>query len=432
MAGWCRLKCESRTGTQDHMVLDSIIAVVGLGYVGAPLALALAKHFEVIGFDIDSGRIQALRSGFDTHTQEYFTPPKSLHYSNARQDLSRASVFIIAVPTPIFADKTPDLTHLQQASQIIGSVLKRGDLIVYESTTYPFCTRYYCAEILQKVSGLTLDRDFFIGYSPERINPGDTRHTLRTITKIIAASTPSAIDRLRAVYGKVVDSLHIAPSIEIAEMSKLIENAQRDLNIAFVNEVAMMCDRLGLSASAVLEAAKSKWNFLPFSPGLVGGHCISVDPYYLCYMLERCAYKPKVLSMGRLVNEQMPAFLARKIHALALDSGLAVRASRVLLLGLSFKENCRDMRNSKTPILRKKLKKRGFKVKVYDPLIDTKEAKRMFGFNPLKSLEDKKFDIIVLLNAHQEFVNLDLRQYANPVHIVFDMKNVLPYATHRL
>ena len=414
------------------MVLDSIIAVVGLGYVGAPLALALAKHFEVIGFDIDSGRIQALRSGFDTHTQEYFTPPNSLHYSNARQDLSRASVFIIAVPTPIFADKTPDLTHLQQASQIIGSVLKRGDLIVYESTTYPFCTRYYCAEILQKVSGLTLDRDFFIGYSPERINPGDTRHTLRTITKIIAASTPSAIDRLRAVYGKVVDSLHIAPSIEIAEMAKLIENAQRDLNIAFVNEVAMMCDRLGLSASAVLEAAKSKWNFLPFSPGLVGGHCISVDPYYLCYMLERCAYKPKVLSMGRLVNEQMPAFLARKIHALALDSGLAVRASRVLLLGLSFKENCRDMRNSKTPILRKKLKKRGFKVKVYDPLIDTKEAKRMFGFNPLKSLEDKKFDIIVLLNAHQEFVNLDLRQYANPVHIVFDMKNVLPYATHRL
>ena len=428
MGRWCKLKCESN----PTEVRDPIIAVVGLGYVGAPLALALAGHFEVIGFDRDSKRIQELQSGFDTHTQEHFTPPNSLHYSNAREDLKKASVFIIAVPTPILSDKTPDLTHLQQASQIVGSVLKKDDLIVYESTTYPFCTRHYCAKILQKTSKLVLDRDFFVGYSPERINPGDTRHTLRTITKLIAASTPHALQRIQAVYGRVVDSLHIAPSIEIAEMAKLIENAQRDLNIAFVNEVAMMCDKLGLSASEVLEAARSKWNFLPFSPGLVGGHCISVDPYYLSYILEMCAYKPKVLSMGRLVNEQMPAFLARKIHTLTLDSKLAAHKSRVLLLGLSFKENCRDMRNSKTPILRKKLKKRGFRVKVYDPLIDGREAERMFGFKPLKSLEGKKFDIIVLLNAHKEFLSLNLREYANPTHIIFDIKNALPYATHRL
>lgn len=424
MGRWCRLK--------HNLCCDSTIAVVGLGYVGAPLALALAEYFTIIGFDTNPKRIQELQDGFDTHTQESFVPPKTLRYTNVCEDLADATIFIIAVPTPIFADKTPDLSHLHKASQIVGSVLKKDDIVVYESTTYPFCTRKYCAKILQKASELVLDKDFFVGYSPERINPGDSLHTLRTITKIIAASTPQARERMQAVYEKVVDSLYLAPSIEVAEMAKLIENAQRDLNIAFVNEVAMMCDRLGLSASEVLQAAKSKWNFLPFSPGLVGGHCISVDPYYLSYILEMCAYKPKVLSMGRLVNEQMPAFLAHKVYTLALDSGLVAHKSRVLLLGLSFKENCRDMRNSKIPILRKKLKKRGFRVKVYDPLIDRKEAKQMFGFNPLKSLKNKKFDIIVLLNAHKEFLNLNLREYVNPVHIVFDMKNALPYATHRL
>lgn len=427
MEWWCKLR------HRDHkQSYDTTIAVVGLGYVGAPLALALAEYFEVIGFDTNYARIQELQSGFDTHAQTHANLPKSLRYTHKCEDLRGATMFIIAVPTPIFADKTPDLSYLQKASQIVGSVLKKGDIIVYESTTYPFCTRQYCAKIAQESSGLVLDRDFFVGYSPERINPGDSLHTLRTITKIIAASTSGAIERMQAVYGKVVDSLYVAPSIEVAEMAKLIENAQRDLNIAFVNEVAMMCDRLGLGASDVLAAAKSKWNFLPFSPGLVGGHCISVDPYYLSYILEMCAYKPKVLSMGRLVNEQMPLFLARKLARIARDSGLVARKSKVLLLGLSFKENCPDMRNSKTPILRKKLKKRGFRVKVYDPIIDRAQAKEMFGFNPLKSLAHKKFDIIVLLNAHDIFVNLDMREYVKPRHIIFDMKNVLPYATHRL
>ncbi len=424
MAWWCKLKYNSR--------LDTTIAVIGLGYVGTPLAFALAKHFRVIGFDTNPKRIQDLQHGFDEHTQEHFIPPKSLHYSNTQQDLMQATIFIIAVPTPIFADKTPDLRYLDEASKIVGGVLKKGDMVVYESTTYPFCTREYCGKVLQKSSSLVLDRDFFIGYSPERINPGDNAHTLQTITKIIATDTPQARQRMEIMYGSVVDSLYVAPSIEVAEMAKLIENAQRDLNIAFVNEVAMMCDRLGLSANAVLEAAKSKWNFLPFTPGLVGGHCISVDPYYLSYILQMCDYKPKVLSMGRLVNERMPTFLAKKLTSIAQDCGLVVSKSKILLLGLAFKENCRDMRNSKTPILRKKLKKYGFKVKVYDPLIDRAQAKQMFGFKPLKSLEHKKFDIIVLLNAHDVFMDIDLREYVYAKHSIFDMKGVLPYATHRL
>ena len=424
MVWWCKLNHKAR--------LDTTIAVIGLGYVGAPLAFALAKHFRVIGFDTNPKRIQDLQHGFDEHTQEHFVPPKSLHYSNTQQDLIQATMFIIAVPTPIFADKTPDLRYLDEASKIVGGALKKGDMVVYESTTYPFCTREYCGKVLQKTSSLVLDRDFFIGYSPERINPGDNAHTLQSITKIIAASTPQARQRMERVYGSVVDSLYVAPSIEVAEMAKLIENAQRDLNIAFVNEVAMMCDRLGLSANAVLEAAKSKWNFLPFMPGLVGGHCISVDPYYLSYILQMCDYKPKVLSMGRLVNEQMPTFLAKKLSSIAKECGLVVSKSKVLLLGLAFKENCRDMRNSKTPILRKKLKKYGFKVKVYDPLIDRAQAKQMFGFKPLKSLGHKKFDIIVLLNAHSVFMDIDLREYVHTKHSIFDMKGILPYATHRL
>ena len=414
------------------------IAVIGLGYVGLPLARLFSTKYKTIGFDMNQKRVNTLMTGHDETLEvsdELLLDAINNHNFKCTTNLDEicdCNFYVVAVPTPIDKNNHPDLTPLLGASETVGKVISKGDIVVYESTVYPGVTEEECLPVVEQVSGLKFNVDFFAGYSPERINPGDTRHTLRTITKLIAASTPHALQRMQAVYGRVVDSLHIAPSIEIAEMAKLIENAQRDLNIAFVNEVAMMCDKLGLSASEVLEAARSKWNFLPFSPGLVGGHCISVDPYYLSYILEMCAYKPKVLSMGRLVNEQMPAFLARKIHTLALDSKLAAHKSRVLLLGLSFKENCRDMRNSKTPILRKKLKKRGFRVKVYDPLIDGREAERMFGFKPLKSLEGKKFDIIVLLNAHKEFLSLNLREYANPTHIIFDIKNALPYATHRL
>ncbi|MGI0439067.1 nucleotide sugar dehydrogenase [Helicobacter himalayensis] len=408
------------------------IAVLGLGYVGYPLARAFAKSHFVIAFDIDKKRIKELQSGFERNTNASFLQDKNLHFTHNPQELKKAEVFIIAVPTPIHKDKSPNLSFLFHASELVGKVLKKNDLVVFESTTYPFCTSGECAQILCENTTLKEGRDFFIAYSPERINPADSKHTLENTTKLIATNTKAVQKRLKSLYESVTDT-YLAPSIEVAEMAKLIENVQRDLNIAFINEVAIMCDRLGLSASEVLSAAKTKWNFLPFNPGLVGGHCISVDPYYLAFILKRFSYKSKILDSARSVNNVMSKFLAQKITHLSKELDFPKNA-RVLILGLSFKENCPDMRNSKIPALRKKLKKNGFKVKVYDPLIDRESAKAMFGFSTLKSVEGKKFDIIMLINAHNEFLELDIRALLkdSQKNIVFDLKNVLPYATHRL
>lgn len=406
------------------------VAVIGLGYVGLPLLLALSKFYKIIGFDIDATRIRNLIKGFDNNTQAHFAPSQNIFFTSDSKYLLEAEVFIIAVPTPIYTNKTPDLSHLFKATKIVAKNLKKNDLVIFESTTYPFCTNLQCTKILSDYSKLVAEKDFFVGYSPERINPGDDTHCLENTTKIIAANTPYAKERMRALYEQITD-VYIAPSIEVAEMAKLIENAQRDLNIAFINEVAIMCDRLNLSATEVLKAARTKWNFLDFAPGLVGGHCISVDPYYLAFIMKDFSYKPKILSMGRYVNNKMPSFLAKKIRNLSAELGLGSE-SQVLILGLSFKENCADMRNSKVVDLRKKLKKQGFKVKVFDPLIDRSHAKKLFGFKPLKSLESRKFDIVILVNAHKEFLDLDIRSLVREKHIVFDLKNILSYATHRL
>lgn len=404
------------------------VAILGLGYVGLPLLLALSKFHKTIGFDTDTNRIRNLTKGFDNNTQRHFAPSQNIFFTSDSKYLLEAEVFIIAVPTPIYSDKTPDLSSLFKATKTVAKNLKKNDLVVFESTTYPFCTNLQCAQILCEHSKLVAEKDFFVGYSPERINPGDDAHCLENTTKIIAANTPHAQERMKALYGQITN-VYVAPSIEVAEMAKLIENAQRDLNIAFINEVAIMCDRLKLSATEVLKAARTKWNFLDFAPGLVGGHCISVDPYYLAFIMKDFSYKPKILSMGRYVNNKMPSFLAKKIRNLSAELGVG---SEVLILGLSFKENCADMRNSKVVDLRKKLKKLGFSVKVFDPLIERSHAKKLFGFKPLKSLESRKFDIVILVNAHKEFLDLDIRSLVREKHIVFDLKNILSYATHRL
>ncbi|MEK9669225.1 MAG: nucleotide sugar dehydrogenase, partial [Deltaproteobacteria bacterium] len=377
------------------------ISLIGLGYVGLPVAVAFGKHRPVIAFDINASRLNELRAGFDrtSEVSKEELQEANLLFTNNPDDLRQASVHIIAVPTPINEAKQPDLTPLLKATETIGKILKPGDLVIYESTVYPGCTEEDCAPVLERLSGLKYltglaeehdaAQGFTLGYSPERINPGDKNHTFSTIRKVVSGSTPAALEQVAELYSSVVTAgVHRASSIKVAEAAKVIENAQRDLNIAFVNELALIFDRLNVDTREVLEAAGTKWNFLPFQPGLVGGHCIGVDPYYLTHRAERAGYNPQVILSGRRINDEMGTFIARRTVQEMAKMGIGAVGTRVLVLGLTFKEDCPDLRNSKVPDIIEELTKYGCEVLVHDPYCDPKEAKSEYGVELIKEVSE--------------------------------------------
>ncbi len=407
------------------------IAIIGLGYVGLPLAVEFGKHRPVIGFDIKPDRIAALQSGLDT-TREVSAEEQrlatQLTLTSDPEDLKEAKVFIVTVPTPIDDHKRPDLKPLLGASEIVGRVLKRGDIVVYESTVYPGATEEDCVPVLEQFSGLQFNRDFTCGYSPERINPGDKAHRLTTITKVTAGSTPETAAAVDALYASIITAgTYRAESIRVAEAAKVIENTQRDLNIALVNELAIIFDRMGIDSEAVLKAAGTKWNFLPFRPGLVGGHCIGVDPYYLTYKAEELGYHPQVILAGRRINDGMGEYVACQLVKAMLKRGIAVSGARVLILGLTFKENCPDLRNTRVVDVVSSLAEFGVIVDVYDPWVDPKEAKHEYGLDLLPEIEPGAYDGVVLAVAHREFQQIGaagIRAYAKPEHVLYDLKHL--------
>jgi UDP-N-acetyl-D-galactosamine dehydrogenase len=411
------------------------IAILGLGYVGLPLAAAFSKHFPVIGFDINADRIEELSHGFD-RTKEITNEELSetLHYgisfTNDENHLAACTIYIVTVPTPIDAENSPNLKPLLSATETIGKFLKKNDIVIYESTTYPGCTEEDCVPVLEKISGLSFNRDFYCGYSPERINPGDKINTLTKIKKVTSGSTPEIAVFVDELYKKIITAgTHLASSIKIAEASKAIENAQRDLNISFINELALIFDRMKIDTNEVLEAASTKWNFLKFTPGLVGGHCISVDPYYLSYKAEQLGYHPAVILSGRRVNDSMAKFVATKVINLLLEKGNYVKGSKALILGITFKENCPDIRNSKIPQVMMELEQNGIETDIHDPLADTALVEHEYGLKLATAIpEDKKYDAIILAVAHVQFRKLNPRALlaTDEKGIVYDLKNFIP------
>jgi len=411
---------------------NPIIAVVGLGYVGLPLALALSREFRVLGFDINTVRVAELNRGED-HTLEADPAElaealqRGLSFSAEASALSEANVYIVTVPTPIDQFKAPDLKPLLSASATIGAALKAGDVVIYESTTYPGCTEEDCVPVLERASGLKFNLDFFCGYSPERINPGDKVNTLETIKKVTSGSTPEAAAFVDGLYRRIVKAgTHLAPSIKVAEASKAIENAQRDVNISFVNELALIFDRLDIDTRDVLEAAGTKWNFLKYSPGLVGGHCIGVDPYYLAHKAQSVGYHPQVILSGRRVNDSMGMFVANKVVKLMIGNGLAVHGSKVLVLGVTFKENCPDIRNTRVVDIVAELQQFGMNVDVYDPWADAAEVREEYGIQ-LADAPSQGYHAVVLAVAHEQFAGLRRDQLGLTTQgVVFDTKALWP------
>ncbi|HTU65129.1 MAG TPA: Vi polysaccharide biosynthesis UDP-N-acetylglucosamine C-6 dehydrogenase TviB [Steroidobacteraceae bacterium] len=409
------------------------IGVVGLGYVGLPLAVEFGKHFDTVGFDIKAPRIAELKKGRDS-TLECSTAElraaRKLTYSTSLKDLGKCRVFIVTVPTPIDRYNRPDLTPLERSSETVGKVLKKGDVVVYESTVYPGCTEEVCIPILERESGLKFNVDFFAGYSPERINPGDKEHRLPTIKKVTSGSTPEVAEFVDSLYRSVVRAgTHKASSIRVAEAAKVIENTQRDVNIALINELALLFNRLGIDTEEVLLAAGSKWNFLPFRPGLVGGHCIGVDPYYLTHKAQEIGFHPEMILAGRRLNDSMANYVAGQVVKLMAGKKILAKGSRVLVLGLTFKENCPDLRNSKVADVVRELKHYGAKVDVYDPWIDHDEAEHEYGIRPIRKPRDNTYDAIVMAVAHKEFRDQglpSLRKAAKKNHVVYDIKYVFP------
>ena len=412
------------------------IAVIGLGYVGLPLAHAFSSRYEVVGFDIASWRIEELREGYDRtmelsqeELEESFR--NGLRLSDSLDDIRECKIYIVTVPTPIDRHKNPNLEPLKRASESVGEVLKKGDTVIYESTVFPGCTEEVCVPILERVSGLKFNEDFFCGYSPERINPGDREHRLTDILKVTSGSTAQTARKVDALYASVIEAgTHMAPDIKTAEAAKVIENAQRDINIAFVNELALIFDKLGIDTNDVLEADGTKWNFLPFRPGLVGGHCIGVDPYYLTHKAKELGYHPEVILSGRRINDNMGIFVANKVVKLMIDKGHTVKGSRVLVLGITFKENCPDIRNSRVVDVIEELKDFGCEVDIYDPWADPEEVKCEYGLELLSQLSTtdintstNSYDAIVLAVAHNEFKTLDLS--TNKRQIVYDIKAII-------
>ncbi len=405
------------------------IAVIGLGYVGLPLAVEFSQKYPVLGFDINESRIQELREHLD-RTQEMeasrLKAAKSLRYSCDAQDLKACNVFVVTVPTPIDAYKKPDLVPLLAASRTVGAALKPGDVVIYESTVYPGCTEEDCVPILEKISGLTYNVDFYCGYSPERINPGDKVNTLTKIRKVTSGSTPEIATFVDQLYASIIEAgTHLAPSIRVAEASKAIENAQRDVNISFVNELALIFDRMGIDTTEVLEAAGTKWNFLKYKPGLVGGHCIGVDPYYLAYKAESLGYYPQVILSGRRVNDHMGIFVANKLVKLLIKKGHRIEGSRVLILGITFKENCPDIRNTRVVDVYNELTDFGMRVDVYDPWASAGEVAEEYGIE-LAGAITGTYEAVVLAVAHDEFKDLKFAHFTEAKSVVFDLKATLP------
>ena len=409
------------------------LAIIGLGYVGLPLALEFGKKRNVIGFDVNKKRIKELSDGFD-HNLEFlkkdFKSSKKLKVTCNKRDLKSTNCFIICVPTPVDKIKRPDLKPLFKACKIVGDILKKGDLVIFESTVYPGCTEEECAPLLEKYSGLKFNKDFFCGYSPERINPGDKIHTITKIKKITSGSTPKTRNKVDMLYKEIISvGTHKAPSIKVAEAAKIIENSQRDLNIAFVNELFIIFNKLNINTKAVLDAAKSKWNFLPFKPGLVGGHCIGVDPYYLTHKAESINYKPKVILAGRKLNDNMGNYIARELINKMKKKNIKIKNSKILIMGLTFKENCADIRNSGIQTVIKKLKEYQCKLDLYDPWTDKNEIKKLYNISPLSKLYKKNYDSILLAVAHKKFEDMGIKFISGlckKKHIVFDLKYLFP------
>lgn len=409
------------------------IAVIGLGYVGLPLAVEFGKRRPVVGFDIDAGRIAELRRGHD-RTDEVeaseLAAAGHLTFTSSAADIAGCGIYIVTVPTPIDRHRRPDLTPLIKASETVGRVLKAGDLVIYESTVYPGASEEDCVPVLERESGLAFNRDFFVGYSPERINPGDKEHRLPTIRKVTSGSTPEAADAVDALYSEIITAgTFKAGSLRVAEAAKVIENTQRDLNIALINELAIIFERLGIDTEEVLEAAGTKWNFLPFRPGLVGGHCIGVDPYYLTHKAQMIGYHPEIILAGRRLNDRMGAYVAGQLVKAMLKRGLPVKAARVLVLGLTFKENCPDLRNTKVVDVIRELEDYGAVVDVHDPQADAAEARHEYGIEIVDQPRPGQYDAIVLAVSHRQFIEQGseaIRAFGKPEHVLYDLKYALP------
>jgi len=415
------------------------IAVVGLGYVGLPLAIEFGKKYKVLGYDIDKNRVGELQQGVD-HTLEAdldglleattlrsSNPNLGLSFSSNEADLKEYNTFIVTVPTPINKFNMPDLKPLIKASEMLGRVINNGAIVIYESTTYPGCTEEDCIPVIERVSGLIFNKDFYAGYSPERINPGDKVNTLTKIKKVTSGSTPLIADQVDNLYSSIITAgTHKAPSIKVAEASKIIENAQRDVNISFVNELALIFDKVGIDTNDVIDAAGTKWNFLKYRPGLVGGHCISVDPYYLASKAESLGYVPQVILSGRHVNNSIAPFIANKLLKLMIQKIHAIKGSSVLMLGVTFKENCPDIRNTKVVDIYRELCEFGLNVDIYDPWASVEEVKQEYGVDIIDKVDDKKkYDAVLLAVAHDEFKTIDFEKYYKAGSVVFDAKAVI-------
>lgn len=409
------------------------IAVIGLGYVGLPLAAAFGEKREVVGFDINSKRIAELKDGVDFTrevSREELAAASGLSFTDQLDDIADCQIFIVTVPTPIDEYKSPDLTPLLKSSESVGKVLKRGDIVIYESTVFPGATEEVCVPVLEKVSGLRFNQDFFAGYSPERINPGDKEHRVTSIMKVTSGSTPEIADEVDALYAAVITAgTHKASSIKVAEAAKVIENTQRDLNIALMNELSMIFARMKIDTHEVLAAAGTKWNFLPFKPGLVGGHCIGVDPYYLTHKAQAIGYHPEIILAGRRVNDNMGPYAAAELVKAMIKKGLTIADSKVLVMGLTFKENCPDLRNTRVIDVIRELEDFGCKVDVTDCWADNEEARHEYGISLIEKPAQSEYDAVFLAVPHREYAekaSSELRQYMKGDGVLFDLKGVLP------
>ncbi|MDF1582281.1 MAG: Vi polysaccharide biosynthesis UDP-N-acetylglucosamine C-6 dehydrogenase TviB [Methyloprofundus sp.] len=415
------------------MLENTTIAMIGLGYVGLPLAVEFGKKYTTVGFDINKPRIDELKSGHD-HTlevsDEELVEADKLSYSADINDIKTCNIYIVTVPTPINEYKQPDLSPLEKASALLGKVIKQDDIVIYESTVYPGATEEVCIPILEQVSGLKFNENFYVGYSPERINPGDKEHRVTNILKVTSGSTPAIAERVDQLYKSIITAgTHKASSIKVAEAAKVIENTQRDVNIALINELALIFNRLGIDTEEVLIAAGTKWNFLPFRPGLVGGHCIGVDPYYLTYKAQSIGYNPEIILSGRRINDGMGEYVVSRLIKLMLQKRIHVQQSDVLIMGLTFKENCPDLRNTRVVDIVKELKTYGVNVHIYDPWVDPEEAMHEYGIQPIAVLEDNKYDAILLAVAHEQFKQMDIKQVralGKFDSVIYDLKYLFP------
>jgi UDP-N-acetyl-D-galactosamine dehydrogenase len=416
-----------------HKLEDTKLAIIGLGYVGLPLAVEFGKHYDTVGFDIHQRRIDELRAGRDNTLEvssDELAEATRLRFSSQLEDLADCNVYIVTVPTPIDSAKRPDLTPLIRASETLAKVLKRGDIVVYESTVYPGCTEEVCVPLLEKGSGLVFNRDFFAGYSPERINPGDKQHRVTSILKVTSGSTPETADFVDRLYGSIITAgTHKASSLKVAEAAKVIENTQRDLNIALVNDLSILFNKLGIDTLEVLQAAGTKWNFLPFRPGLVGGHCISVDPYYLTHKAQEVGHHPDVILAGRRTNDSMGGHVANEVIRLMVRKGINPVRARVLVLGLAFKENCPDLRNTRVVDIVHALRSYNAEVDVHDPWVNVAEAEHEYALTPVAQPAAGSYDAIIVAVGHRQFVALGaegVRAFGKPASVIYDVKYVLP------